>query len=275
MDPKRRTYWVGMQDRSTPFGLEEMEDELVRNAQHIPGHALAGMAQIMKGLGKIAPLVGMPKMNVVMDHRGGMTMMEAGAGGKLGAPATETALAHADAQLGFALPEPLRQLLRIADGGFGPCGNGLLSLANMLSRYRKLMAKPQGPGDEHWPAKLFPIWEVDEEIGCLDLETGGITTYDPSRMQDIHGGYWKRSFAREEGSLAELMEKWLGSESWVDAQERKIRARAQCMAKWSDEDEYVARALDFYSSISPEQRTAHGLPEVGWEDVVRRRHGGQ
>ena len=273
MDPKRRTYFAGIQDRSTPFGLEEMEDELVRNAQHIPGHAMAGLAGIMKGLGKLAPLVGMPKMNVVMDHRGGMMMMEAGAGGKLGAPATEAALAHADAQLGFAVPEPLRQLLRIADGGFGP-GNGLSSLANMLSLYRKLTSKPQGPGDEHWPAKLFPIWEVDEEIGCLDLESGGITTYDPSRMQDIHGGYWKRSFAKEEGSLAERLEKWLGSESWVDAQERKAHARAHRMEKYAGEDEYVARALDFYAGIGPEQRAAHGLPEVGWEDEVRRRHGG-
>lgn len=273
MDPQRRTYWAGIKDKARPFGLDDMEDELERNAQHIPGHALAGLSGMLKFVGKMAPLVGMPQMQVVTDHRGGMMMMDAKAGGKLGAPATEAALAHADAQLGFPVPEPLRQLLRIADGGFGPCGNGFSSLANMIACYRRLTASPPGPGGEHWPAKLFPVWEVDEEIGCLDLETGGITTYDPSRMQDIHGGYWRRSFAKEEGSLAELMEKWLASESWVDAQERKSKARAQRLAKWADEDEYVRRALEFYSSIGPEQRAAHGLPDLGWEDVVRRRHG--
>ena len=276
MDPQRRTYWAGVAEKSTPFGLPEMEDELVRNAQHIPGHALAGLAGIMKGLGKIAPLVGLPQMNVIMDDgpSGGMMMMKAGAGGKLGAPATEPALAHADSRLGITLPEPLRQLYRIADGGFGP-GNGLLSLAKMISLHGKLTSKPQGPSGEPWPAKLLPIWEVDEEIGALDLESGGITTYDPSRMQDIHGGYWRRSFAKEHGSVAEMLEGWLASTTYADKQARRAERRRQQGqdAAQGGDDIYVRRALDFYGSISPEQRRAHGLPDVGWEDVVRRRHG--
>lgn len=40
-----------------------------------------------------------------------------------------------------------------------------------------------GPSEEVWPGRLLPIWQADEEIGCLDLESGAITTYDPSRMQ--------------------------------------------------------------------------------------------
>ena len=275
MDPQRRTYFAGVAAKSTPIGLDDIEDELARNAHNIPGHAVAGLAGLIKGLRKIAPLIGLPQLNMVTDGPGhGMMMVKAGAGGKLGAPATEAALAHADAKLGFALPEPLRQLYRIADGGFGP-GDGLLSLARTIALYAKLTSKPQGPGGEPWPAKLLPIWEVDEEIGALDLESGGITTYDPSRMQDIHGGYWRRSFAKEHGSIAEMLEKWLGSTTYADKQARQAERerRMEQEAAEAGDDIYVRRALDFYGSISPEQRAAHGLPEVGWEEVVRRRHG--
>jgi hypothetical protein len=147
----------------------------------------------------------------------------------LGAPASEVALERADRELGVPVPEPLRQLLMISDGGFGP-GAGLLPLADMLSLYRKLTATPMGPNGEVWPARLLPIWQADDEIGCLDLASGVITTYDPSRMQDIHGGYWRRSFATEHASLAELMEDWLRSPTFAEqvaSHERQGEARRQ------------------------------------------------
>jgi hypothetical protein len=144
-----------------------------------------------------------------------MVMMSTGAGGRLGAPVSEAALERAHRELGVRVPEPLRQLLGIADGGFGP-GSGLLALEDMLSLYRKLTASPPGPGDEVWPARLLPIWQADEEIGCLDLGSGAITTYDPSRMQDVHRGYWRRSFATEHPSLPELMEEWLRSPTFSE-----------------------------------------------------------
>jgi hypothetical protein len=74
---------------------------------------------------------------------------------------------------------------------------------------------------------LLPIWQADEEIGCLDLESGGITTCDPSRMQEIHGGYWRRSFAAVHPSLAALMEDWLRSPTFseqVARHDRRARA---------------------------------------------------
>jgi cell wall assembly regulator SMI1 len=282
MDPKRRTYMAGAQASARPFGLEDMEDELERNAQHIPGHAFAGLARMITAVGKMAPLVGMPQLSIVPGSGPGMVMMKTGAGGKLGAPATEAAITHADEKLGFALPEPLRQLYRIADGGFGP-GGGLLSLANMISLYRKLTSKPQGPSGEPWPAKLLPIWEVDEEIGCLDLETGGIATYDPSRMQDIHGGYFRRSFAKEQGSLDELMERWLGSTSWADQEARRDgnregrelwqRAHERNLREAYGDADPVEEMIAYFAKLTPEDRAGAGLPEVGWEDELRRRQG--
>src|SRR3712207_6802170 len=98
----------------------------------------------------------------------------------------------------------------------------------MLSLYRALTATPQGPGGEVWPARLLPIWQADDEIGCLDLESGAITTYDPSRMQDFHGGYWRRSFATDYPSLTELTEEWLASATFSEQMaryERRSEAR--------------------------------------------------
>jgi hypothetical protein len=202
-----------------------------------------------------------------------MVMMASGSAGKLGEPATEAALSHADHQLGFRLPEPLRQLFRIADGGFGP-GGGLLSIARILSRYRKLNARPQGPGGEPWPARLLPIFEADEEIGCLDLETGAVTSYDPSRMADIHGGYWRRSFAKISVSLSELMESWLGETTFEEDVDPNSKMMREYRATRPPEEDPGEIAVAYFAKMTPEDRAGAGLPEDGWEDELRRRHRG-
>ena len=274
MDPERRTYLAGAAAQSRPFGLDDIEDEMVRNADAIPGDAFAGLAGLMNGLRKLSSLSGgLPNLNMAMGPGGGMVMMGAGAGGKLGAPATEAALGHADRQLGFPLPEPLRQLYRIADGGFGP-GNGLLSIARMIALYRKLTAKPQGPNGEPWPARLLPIWESGEEIGCLDLESGSVSSYDPSRMQDIHGGYFRRSFAREHGSLAEMIESWLGGTTFTQDMAPDSEMMRRYRETLPPEEDPAEIAVAHCAKMTAQERRDAGLPDVGWEDELRRRHRG-
>jgi hypothetical protein len=236
MDADRRTYLA--EAEASSIGLGDLEEELDRSAGAMPPQAAAGLGRLLSGLRRLGPAA-LTGLKVSTDPAGGMIMMRRGAGGRLGPPAPDEALDRVDRQLGVRLPEPLRQLLGIADGGYGP-GSGLLSAAEMLSLYRKLTATPQGPGGEVWPGRLLPIWRADEEIGCLDLESGAITTYDPSRMQDIHGGYWRRSFATEHASLAELMEDWLRSPTFSDQMaryERRSKAMQERLERARDESE--------------------------------------
>jgi hypothetical protein len=247
MDPERRTYLAGAEARSSPVSLADLESELGQNAGAIPPPAVAGLGRLLSGLRRLGPATAaLPRLNVSLGPSGGMVMMSTGAGGRLGAPASEMALERADRELGVRVPEPLRQLLKIADGGFGP-GSGLLPLADMLSLCRTLTATPQGPGGEMWPARLLPIWQADDEIGCLDLEGGAITTYDPTRMQDIHGGYWRRSFATEHPSLAALMEDWLRSPTFseqVARHEQRSDARQQRLERAREGDDGAAGDQD-------------------------------
>lgn len=194
----------------------------------------------------------------------GTMMMWRGSSGKLGAPASDKDFAAAEKELGFQLPTPLRQLCAIADGGFGPSSAGFLPLAQMVREYREKLSRPEGPVGEPWPAKLLPLYDEDGALGCLDLETGKIVDYDVQRMDHEGPGQWRRSFAPEAASLAELLEKWLGSSdalSDVEREERKAKAR------WAREE---IRKLE---ALSEEQRAKHGYVGPDWRDEVRRRFG--
>ena len=129
--------------------------------------------------------------------------------GRLGAPATDAALGHDRERLGFPLPEPLVQLDRIADGGFGPGFGGLASLSRMIELYRKLTVKPDEPAWKPWPARRLPLYEEGTCLGCLDLETGRIRVYEILDMDFPSSRDWRRCDDAWD-SLAAMMEDWLG-----------------------------------------------------------------
>jgi hypothetical protein len=275
LDPKRRTYLASTEDPAAPFSLDSLAAGLDANAGDIPPQAMSGLGGVLSGLRKLAPLAGgLRGFGMVTGPAGGTMVLGSGAGGRLGTPATDDAVRTAEATLGIRLPEPLEQLYRIADGGFGPGDSGLLSLPDVVRRYRQLTSKPQGPGGEPWPARLLPIWESGDEIGCLDLESGAITTYDPSRMADLHGGYWRRSFATEQPSLASLFEAWLaGGTLEEDTKPGSPRWR-EALAKLPPEEDPAEIAVAYFAGLTPAERSDAGLPEIGWEDELRRRHRG-
>ena len=86
-------------------------------------------------------------------------------------------------------------------------------------------------------------------------------------MEDIPGGYWRRSFVTEYESLAELMEAWLGGTTFEDETRRSLDH-----SKLPPEEDPAEIAVGYFAQLSPEERAAAGLPEIGWEDVLRRRH---
>lgn len=122
-------------------------------------------------------------------------------------PLTEADLAEAEKQLGFALPDDLREFY--LSGKFrrsAPCGE-FYSLNGALKEYRMLTAKPYGPNGEDWPANLFPFEDLLHGYAAYDRDTGLITEWDPD---EIAGGNeskaaWKRSFRATGKTLAQYL----------------------------------------------------------------------
>jgi hypothetical protein len=96
----------------------------------------------------------------------------------LPAPATAEAVAGAEEELGFRLPELLARLyVEIANGGFGP-GFGVIGLPggylddgrSIVALYREL--KPGAVTEWHWPDGLLPICDWGCAIlSCIDCRS--------------------------------------------------------------------------------------------------------
>ncbi len=187
----------------------------------------------------------------------------------LAAPATNEEIAAAEAAIGRSVPPALQQLYRqIADGGFGP-GGGLFPLARMIDEYRQMTREPAGPQNQAWPANLLPLIDAEPGYDCLDLDTGKVITWDPEEIDGYSNAAWERSFKSVASSLAEWLEKWLERPT-VGERMQQSSADAQRSAM----DSHLRYMLEFYET-NPDKRSEHGLPDVGWEQEVRRRHSGR
>jgi SMI1 / KNR4 family (SUKH-1) len=122
-------------------------------------------------------------------------------------PLTAADIAKAEKQLGFALPEDLKQFyLSGRHRRSAACGE-YYSLQGLVSEYRMLTRKPYGPNGEDWPANLLPFEDQLESYAAYDLETGLVTIWD---SEEIIGGNeskaaWKRSFQPTGKTLAEYL----------------------------------------------------------------------
>lgn len=178
----------------------------------------------------------------------------------MGPPATAAVLDAAEARLGFALPAALRRVYgEVGDGGFGP-GGGLLPIERIVDEYLLLTAQPQGPKDQPWPAELLPIEVVDPGYVTLDVATGRVVDWDPEELTERSGdAAWRASFRESASSLEAWLEAWVGSRPAHEVEQERLDASMVDEAR---------RSRAMIAAMTPEERAAMGLPEVGWEQVV-------
>ncbi len=177
----------------------------------------------------------------------------------LPSPAAESALDAAEAQLAFALPAPLRRVYaEVANGGFGP-GGGLLSVEHAVAAYSAMTSNPWGPR-QVWPAELLPIQAIDPGYVAIDVKSGRIVDWDPEGLTEGSGDRaWQASFKEAASSLEAWLEDWVASRPQHEVLQEQLVASEIQQARES-------RAM--IAAMTPEERAAMGLPEVGWEQVV-------
>jgi len=178
----------------------------------------------------------------------------------LGSPAPTAAIEGAEARLGIALPTALRRLYtEVGDGGFGP-GGGLLPIEEAVRAYAELTREPFLPNGPEWPAGLLPI--VDQEPGydCVDAGSGHVIAWDPEGLSERSGEKaWRRTFSEVAPSLEAWLSEWLDQRPAHELLQERIQ---QSMV----EEARKARAR--IAAMTPDERRAMGLPDVGWEQVV-------
>jgi SMI1/KNR4 family protein SUKH-1 len=183
--------------------------------------------------------------------------------------ADRAAVDVAERELGFPLPTAIRRIyLEVANGGFGP-GGGLISLDAIVKTHRTLRKTSPGPEGCEWPEALLPVIDQDGAYVCVDARTGQIVAFDPEVLLEewdpdepddraAQRG-WKRSFRQIAPSVEAWLEQWLSSSTFEERMAKRIAA---------SNIEEAKRARARIAAMTPEQRKAMGLPEVGWERVV-------
>ena len=199
-------------------------------------------------------------------------------------PALNQAITQIEQQLGYSFPDDLRQIYKLADGGWGP-GDGMMPLAEALANYLDLRSKPFGPLDQPWPEDLFPMYEEDRVPVSYNLTNGAIVAWEADRIEDLEShAEFEASFVEEAGSLSELLSSWLEAETFEQMRERTWR---ETMAKMDERPRSpVTGTIIMYDDIKEQiaaeikliteaegLREIYGLPETGWEDEIRRLHG--
>jgi len=180
----------------------------------------------------------------------------------LPSPADPAALERVETDLGFSLPPLLRRIyLKVADGGFGP-GGGLLSIAEAAAAYGRLRGGDELPRGRTWPEKLVPLIDRSGGFDCVDASTsdGRIVAWDPEDLAEISGEKaWNRSFSDVAASVEAWLAEWVGGMTQEEQNQELLRKSMIDGARQS-------RA--YFAAMTPEERAAHGFPEVGWESEI-------
>jgi len=279
-DPMRRTAMAGANANARPLDLDSLSADLKK---HAPPQAQG----LLGALGKMRSLIGEDVPGFTMVGPGGtMSMGSMPAGPQALQPAPgEQALVSAEKAIGRPLPDEVQQLYAIGDGGFGP-GAGLMPLADVVDRYREMTREPYGPLGQDWPKNLLPLFDEDPVLGCIDIDSGEMVAWDPEEIEDEDSDEdWQNSFKVEHPSLAARMSEWLGERTVEEQVRDGMRDAAAMMTargpspvtgypmQFDDPGQQAEAEIAFLGYADPSLRADFGLPETGWEDEVRRRHG--
>ena len=189
-------------------------------------------------------------------------------------PASLADLRSIETALELTFPPFLaRVYTEVADGGFGP-GSGLLSLAAVLKETRGLRAGDELPRRRRWPKTLVTLIPLDPGWTCVDTATGTVIDWDPEDLTEwASAERFRESFAERSPSLEAWLDRWVTRKTAADrnklsAKERwkRIEARGRTPAGRAAQARTSLAAL---ARLSPAERSGMGLPEEGWEEVVR------
>lgn len=148
---------------------------------------------------------------IAIGPRGPMRFGGEAPSAELAPPPPVALITAVEGQIGRSLPEELRQLYAIGNGGFGP-GKGLFPILELGRRYVEHTRGPFGPMGQHWPANLLPLFDEEPVLVCLDCDSGAVIAYDPEEIEDWESEEdWQSCFKREYASLADCMDGWLES----------------------------------------------------------------
>lgn len=283
-DPARRSDAASLGANSVPLeamldGLPPIEDPQMRAHVERAQGMLANAMSLFAGLGGGKPAFGV--IGPGQSSPGGTVSFSGSAPPEPApAPAGEARIQAAEAALGFALPDDLRQLYaEVGDGGFGP-GEGIYGLDALVAKYREMTEAPVGPQGQVWPARLLPISGADWDLVAIDVDAGQLVFWDVEELaddeeEDPGDARWAASFRAEADSLAAWLARWVDAPTQAEsmrAEQEKARAAHRPPSEealegfFADNPEYERRLAMF--SMTAEERRAIGLPDEGWEDKV-------
>ena len=156
----------------------------------------------------------MPEMFLSSDAHGNRRASTDNPDYPLAPPASAQDLARLEARIGRPLPEDLRQMYGIADGGWGPGysytqghGPGLNSALGTITEMDDL--ERRGPGytaELEWPRSFVPL---TENVGpaAYDLDTGEIWQFDDHWYD--HEKTIDQAWAVSHPSLQDFLQEWL------------------------------------------------------------------
>lgn len=203
LDPKRRYMLAAEDERAVSLPTDDIAQKFGASSNEA-GDVFRQMQARMASMG-----FPMPTMSFI-ESAGAMSASSEPPGAKpLAAPPGESDWAALEAIAGLAIPDDLRQLYAIADGGFGPGDRGLLTVKQIGAYCEDLRRRgPDYCGTITYPASFLPI--AEETLNYhYDLDTGRIISSNQ---------YWQDDGLEPEDvydiahqSLAAMMQQWLES----------------------------------------------------------------